>query len=96
MLYRGRELDRTEARRMMLIGIPTFVTVLVAAQRLGPLAYVAFCFIAMIPYSYLYSMAYRAFAIAEKPSRKAKFYIGAISVQFVAIAGILSLHFAAR
>jgi hypothetical protein len=76
---------------MMLIGIPTFVAVLVAAQRLGPLAYVAFCFIAMVPYSYIYSMAYRALAIKENPGRKPRLYLGAIAVQLIVIAWAVGL-----
>ena len=92
MIINAAGLDRTEVRRMLLIGIPTFIALLGVAQGMGSLAYIAFFFIAMVPYSYFYSIAYREFAVATKPGRKARFYVAAIAIQLVVIAGAFGLH----
>lgn len=84
----GQEMGRAEKRLMLLLGLPTFATALVAAQGLGPFTYLLFCAVAMVPYSFFYNAAYRTFGLANKAGRRAMFYAVVVALQ-LAIIGCL-------
>lgn len=81
----GREMGKTERRLMLILGLPAFATALIAAQGLGALSYVLFCAVAMVPYSFFYNAAYRAFGIAHKQGGRAPFYVGVVVTQLAVI-----------
>ena len=43
---------------MLIVGAPWFLTILIAAQGMSPIWYILFGFIALVPYSYFYVLAY--------------------------------------
>jgi len=92
VVFSDRRMSRSEKRWMMVIGIPTFVTSLVVAQHFGPIAYVAFGFVAMLPYSYFFTVSYRALGVMNNPHRRVPFYIGALALQLMAIAVLVAWH----
>jgi hypothetical protein len=78
-------LSKREVRRMLLLGIPWFVTTLFCAQNFSPIWYVLFAFVALLPYSYFYVLAYTNIQakIGQPPGWR--FYLGAVAVQLLVI-----------
>ena len=78
-------LSKREVRRMLLLGIPWFVTTLFFAQSFSPIWYVLFAFVAFLPYSYFYVLAYNSIRakIGQPPSWR--FYVGAVALQLLVI-----------
>jgi|GEM_PF-1516454 len=78
-------LNKREVRRMLLLGIPWFVTTLICAQSLSAIWFVLFAFVALLPYSYFYVLAYTNVQanIGRPPGWR--FYLGSVVVQLLVI-----------
>ena len=78
-------LNKREVRLMLLLGLPWFITTLVCAQRLSSIWYVLFAFVALLPYSYFYVLAYTN--VQAKIGRPPgwRFYLGAVVAQVLVI-----------
>ena len=78
-------LNKREVRRMLLLGIPWFVTTLICAQSLSSIWFVLFAFVALLPYSYFYVLAYTNFQanIGRPPGWR--FYVGSVVAQLLVI-----------
>ncbi|HEY9131974.1 MAG TPA: hypothetical protein VIM98_09485 [Dyella sp.] len=83
--------DRVEKRRMLLLGIPTFLLVWYVSLRLSLLANVVFMLFSMVPYSYFYMVAYRLSGMADRPVGRWKFYLTVLATQLIVIAGLVLL-----
>ena len=80
------ELSKQETRRMQLLGIPTFVVVLICSNTMGALWSILFLVVALIPYSFFYSKAYAVVAARSSSPPGWRFYTGVVLAQLVFIA----------
>ncbi|WP_241762689.1 hypothetical protein, partial [Dyella ginsengisoli] len=78
-------LNKREVRRMLLLGIPWFVTTLICTQSLSSVWLILFAFVALLPYSYFYVLAYTNVQanIGRPPGWR--FYLGSVVVQLLVI-----------
>ena len=70
---------------MLFVGVPWFLTILISAQGMSPIWYILFGFVALVPYSYFYVLAYTS--VQAKIGRRPgwQFYFWAVVVQFMVI-----------
>ena len=84
------ELSKQETRRMQLLGIPTFIVVVVCSMTMGALWSILFAFVALIPYSFFYTKAYVIVAARRSSPPGWQFYTGVVLVQLVFIAVLVA------
>jgi hypothetical protein len=84
------ELSKQETRRMQLLGIPMFVVVVACSMTMGALWSVLFAFVALIPYSFLYSKAYAVVAARNSSAPGWRFYACVVLLQLAFIAVLLA------
>lgn len=89
-------MNKRETRRMQLLGTPMLLVVLGCCMRLSTLWSILFVFVALIPYSYFYSMAYMLITARRGSQPGWQFYGGVLLVQFVVIAGLVTYAWTAR
>jgi hypothetical protein len=90
--FRIREMDRAEVRRMMLIGIPVFVTAWIATLERGAVFYFGFFVVVMLFYTYFYGRAFRLFNVAARPDGKLHFYVGVVVAEAICILLATGIH----
>ena len=89
LMYVGYDMNPTERRRMALIGVPAIAAVTLAAEPLGLPALFALVTLAMLSYSFFYTMTYRRFVSKKGLSEKRRFYVAMVAGEFLFIVGLV-------